>query len=459
MPVIEREPIGTLHDKITVKLAKEEYLPKFEKSLKQYAKNANIPGFRKGMVPAGMVRKMYGQSLLVDEVTKTISSELENYLKELDVALFGQPLAMPAAENMRIDINQPIDIAFSFEIGMKPEFEITPITQRERLTKYKIMVSDKMLNDEVENIQRRFGTLEEVEALTDKDQIVDGQVVLANEPGNEGSQSEQTMVSTVVAKLPVALQDQLMGKKAGDTITFRPADIAAEAELNDFATNILKAADADPNNTYKLTIEKVQQMAPKPLGEELYKEVFKDKEIATEEEFRNALQEDLSKQLDDISRQRLQNSIYELLVHATPIVLPADFLKRWQLQNSETPKTPEQIEQKYPQLDHQLRWQLISDKVMAENHIDVTKEEVREYFVKQTLSYFNIPSIEEAPWLEPYIAKMESNQESMEKTYNRLLTDKLFAFLETQFDIVEEPIEEEEYFKLPNEHAQYHQHG
>src|SRR5690606_8427608 len=124
MATVTRENIGTLHDKITVKLSKEDYWPSFEKSLKQFAKQANVPGFRKGMVPAGMIRKMYGQSIFGDEVIRTAGRELEDYLKKENLKIFAQPMITANEEKINLDMNQPAEVDFSFEIGLKPDFEI-----------------------------------------------------------------------------------------------------------------------------------------------------------------------------------------------------------------------------------------------------------------------------------------------------------------------------------------------
>ena len=129
MATVTRENIGTLHDKITVKLSKEDYLPSFERSLKQQAKSVAIPGFRKGMVPAGMVKKMYGQSIFTDEVLRTAGRQLEEYLKNEKVAIFAQPLVMPT-QTARLDMNAAADVDFDFEIGLKPDFEVTALKNK-----------------------------------------------------------------------------------------------------------------------------------------------------------------------------------------------------------------------------------------------------------------------------------------------------------------------------------------
>src|SRR5690606_771569 len=127
MATVTREPIGNLHEKLVVKLTKEDYFPAFETALKRFSKNANIPGFRKGNVPQGMVKKMYGQSVFVDEVLRSANRELENYLNETKPAIFAQPIAMDTGEQLNFDMNQPKEFDFAFEIGLKPEFEIAPL--------------------------------------------------------------------------------------------------------------------------------------------------------------------------------------------------------------------------------------------------------------------------------------------------------------------------------------------
>jgi len=177
MATVTRENMGTLHDKVTVKLVKEDYLPSFEKTLKQYAKNANVPGFRKGMVPAGMVRKMYGQAVFGDEVVRAAGKKLEDYLKNEQLAIFAQPMVLPNESPLRLDMNATNDVDFSFEIGLKPDFEITPLKEKTSLTKYKVIVGDKMVDDEVERVKRKYGKVEDQESIADKDDFMSTEIL------------------------------------------------------------------------------------------------------------------------------------------------------------------------------------------------------------------------------------------------------------------------------------------
>src|SRR5450432_3238434 len=142
MATVTKENIGLLHEKLTVKLEKTDYLPSFEKALKEYSKKANIPGFRKGMVPAGLIKKMYGTSLFTDEVLKTVDRELFNYLETDKLDIFAQPLPLET-DIRQIDVNNPADYTFNFEVGMKPEFNLADLANA-TITRYVVTVTDEM---------------------------------------------------------------------------------------------------------------------------------------------------------------------------------------------------------------------------------------------------------------------------------------------------------------------------
>lgn len=458
MATVSRESIGALHDKITVKLTKEDYLPSFEKSLKQYAKQANVPGFRKGMVPAGMVRKMYGQSLFGDEVFRSAGKQLEDYLQQEKVAIFAQPMIMPGAEKINLDMNNPSEIDFSFEVGLKPEIDITPIKNKTTLSRYAVKVTDKMLDDEVERITRRFGKVESQEAVTGKDDIIYATYEQCNAEGEVAAESQKVEDTQVFETIPAKLQEQLKGKNAEATIVFRPMDIAEGEELTAFLKNPLKQDDTAAGQYYKLTITKVGLLIARQLDAELYAQVFPNAEVADEAAFRELLRAELSKEFDRMTRERLQNEIYELLVHNTPIQLPVDFLKRWLKEGQEKQKTEAEVESEFPSFDHQLRWTLISDKLILEHDIKVTHAEVLDDIKTRVLAYFGMQNGDEAPWLDGYMQKVVKDEKTMDETYRRMLYDRLFSFLEGQFSIEQKEVNEEEFFKLPDPHAAHHHH-
>lgn len=458
MATVTRENIGTLHDKITVKLTKEDYMPSFEKSLKQYAKTANIPGFRKGNVPAGMVKKMYGQSIFGDEVLRAAGSKLEEYLKNEQVSIFAQPMVMPNEKPLSLDMNAPIDVDFAFEVGVKPEFEISAIKNKAALTKYKVAIADKMVEDETERITKRYGNAETQPEVTSKDDIIYSKYELCDAEGNVAAESKMVEDTVLLEKLPAKLQEMLMGKKNEESFVIRPADVCTAEELAGFMKDPLKEGVEAANNYYKFTLTRVAKLQPRELNEELFAQIFPNDEIKDVAAFKERLRAELSKEYDRVSRERLHNEIYEMLVHNTSFELPVPFLKRWLKEGGEKPKSETEVENEFGGFDHQLRWTLISDKLIIENGISVSIEEVKEHIKAQVLGYFGMGADGDAPWLDSYMQKVLKDDKTMDETYRRLLFEKLFTFLETQFSVTEQEVSEEEFYKLPDAHAAHHHH-
>lgn len=461
MATVVRESIGKLHDKVTVKLEKEDYVPSFEKSLKQYAKTINIPGFRKGNVPAGMVRKMYGQSIFTDEVLRTAGQKMEEYLKEEKLQIFAQPMALAGNTASKLDMNNPDEVDFSFEIGLKPEFDITATDGKQKLTRYKVVLSDKVIDDEMERIQRRFGKAEPQEKVTNKEDIIYSSFQQCDADGNVAADAQPIEDTELMDKLPVKIQELIMGKSAEDTVVIQPKEVCTEEELPVFMKDSLKLPVEDAEHYYKMTLTKVSLLIPHEVNEELFSQVFQNEEIKDEAAFREKLRTELGVEYDRMATERLQNEMYEVLVHNTNIELPVDFLKRWLREGSEQPKTEEEVAKEFPNFDHQLRWTLISDKLILDNDINVSHEEVMADIKGRVLQYFGMAANADAadtPWLDDYMAKVTKDEKTMDETYRRLLFDKLFTVLEGKFKITDEELGEEEFFKLPNPHDAHHQH-
>lgn len=458
MATVTRENIGNLHDKINVKLAKEDYMPSFDKALKQYAKQANVPGFRKGMVPAGMVKKMYGQSLFGDEVIRSASRQLEEYLNNEKIAIFAQPMILPSETPVRLDMNAPVDVDFSFEIGVKPEIEIPLLNGTEKLTRYKVAISDKMVDDEVERITRRFGKVEDQETVTGRENIIYATYQAVSATGEPLDGAEKKEDTVLLEKLPAKLQEELVGKKAGDALLFTPSKDFTAEELPAFMQQSLKADMGTADFPYELTLTKVGVLIPRELDVLLFGEVFPNENILDEKTFREHLKTELGKEFDRVAESRMNDEIYEKLVHGTHIDLPVAFLKRWMKDGQEKPRSEAEVEKEFPGFDHQLRWTLISDKILIDNNINVTEAEVMNDVKGRVLAYFGMEAGEEAPWMDSYMQKVAKDEKTMNETYRQILFSRLFEFLQTKFKIEEKEITEEEFFKLPSAHEAAHHH-
>jgi trigger factor len=457
MSTVTRENIGLLNDKITVTVNREDYLPSFEKSLKQFAKNANIPGFRKGMVPAGMVRKMHGPAIFADEVLRSVEKGLMDYLREQQLDIFAQPL--PSADNSadQLNMNEPGDYNFSFEIGLKPEFSLDLASLQ--MDKYKIEVTDEMIEEEVERLRQRLGKMNEPETVTTEDNVLNVVFEESDAEGNVAEGANRKENSLLVKYFAPAFREKLMGLKKDDSVVLQLTTAFDEKERE----WLVKDLGVDANDAgqlakyYKMTIAKVGLVEKRELNEEFFKEALPAREIKTEEEFRNAIKEDIAVQWNKHSTNYLHHELYHKLLDGVKMDFPEQFLKRWMQTGGEHPKSAEEVEQEFPGFKTQLRWTLISDKVVKDNNLDVTPEELRDYMRVQIMGYFGGMSLDgNMSWMESYVDRMMQDEQQLDTSYRRLITEKIFQWAESQVKINEKSITAEEFNKMQDKHNHEH---
>ncbi|MFN5648462.1 MAG: trigger factor [Sphingobacteriales bacterium] len=452
MPTVTRENIGLLIDKITVTVQTEDYLASFEKQLKQFARNANIPGFRKGMVPAGVVKKMHGPALFADEVLRSVEKKLVDYLQGEQLDIFAQPI--PSAENSadQLNMNAPSDYSFSFEIGLKPAFDLN--LPSVSLPRYKVNVTEEMVNDEIERLQARLGRMSEPEVVDNEENVLN---VTFEEEGVENAPKKEN--SLLVKYFTSAFRSTLMGLKKDSTVTVDLRSAFEEKEREWLIKDLgVDGSDASLDKKYTMTIVKVGLVEKRELNEEFFKEAFPTKEIKTEEEMRQLIREDIQKQWDNHARNLLHHELYHVLLEKTTMDFPESFLKKWMQSGGEKLKSAEEVEKEFPTFKDQLRWTLISDKIVKENNLDVNPEELKEYMRQQILGYFGGMSMDgNIEWLDSYVDRMLKDEQQVESSYRRLITEKLFGWAEHQINAQEKPISSEEFLKLQEQHN-HHDH-
>lgn len=453
MASVTKETIGNLHDKITVKVSKEDYYPAFEKAIKDYSKKANVPGFRKGMVPAGMVKKMYGASIYYDEVIRTVEKELQKYLVEEKPEIFAQPL--PMENDLRgLNMNEPADYEFPFEIGLKPEVSIANLESASTVM-HKIAITDEMVATEIENQLAKNGTLKDVEEVASPDTVLNVVFTEADASGAPIEGAEGKDNSILVKYFSEALQNELQGKKVGDVLLVQLKTAFGDKErewiLSDLGLD--KNNPADVEKFFNMAISKIGLVEKKELNEEFFNLIFPGKEIKTEEEFKAALQEEMQKQWDAASMNQLHDQIYHILLD-TPMELPQDFLKRWLEIGGEKQKTKQEVENEFPTFLNQLKWTLISDKVITENNLEVSEEEIREALKAQIMGYFGQMNLgdDSNEWVGSYIDRMMSDEKQVDATYRKLVTEKLFQHLATLVTPSEKIVTPEEFGALQHDH-------
>ncbi len=452
MATVIRENIGLLNDKLTVKLSKEDYLKNFETSLKKYSKNANIPGFRKGMVPTGLVKKMYGQGVFTEEVIKLAEKQLINYLETEKLDIFAQPLPLDLNSN-KLDVNNPTDYDFAFEIGLKPELKID--ASKFNVTKFVIEVEEKMINEEIERLQTRHGKMTEPEFVTGDDNVLNILFTECDENGLniEGGISKAN--SVLVKYFAEKFRTNLLGKKNDDTIKLQLNKAFEEKELDFILKDLglIKNDNSHSEKYFNITITKVGHVDKAELDDEFFIAAFPNKVIKSEAEFRNTIKEDIEFAFAAQSKNQLHDQLYHQLLDNTKIDLPEGFLKRWLQTGGEKPKTAAEAESEFPAFANSLKWTIISSKVAIDNNIQVLPDDLKAFAKNQLFSYMGMGMADESqPWVEDYINRMMKDKKFVEDSYYRIQTEKMFSALETQVSIKEEKISYDKFAEKLHHH-------
>jgi trigger factor len=456
MATVTQQDVAPLHKQLNITINKEDYLPSFEKSLKDYSKKANIPGFRKGMVPAGLIKKMYGSSLFTDEVLRTVDKEVFKFIETEKMEIFAQPL--PVDFNLQqLDVNNPTAYTFTFEVGMKPEVTV-PDLAKESVKRYKVTLTDEMVAEEVERLRSRYGNMSEPETVEGDDTVLNVTFIETDANGNEVEGGIRKDNSILVKYLKEGFRANALGKKKDDTIQLSLDEAFDEKEKQWILEDL--GLDSATDKHFKLQITKLGLVEPRELNEEFFTQLFPNEEIKTEEDFRNRVKAELEKQWDAESRNQLQHTLYHVLLDHTQIDFPADFLKRWlKTQGKEgQAKTDEEVEAEFPTFVNQLKWTLITDELIRKGGIQVQQDDLRQFAKQQLLGYMGMNAMdEEQDWVRDYIDRMMKDRKYVEDAHNRLQTQKLFDWVETQVNAVETPISKEEFIHM-NEQHQHHHH-
>ncbi len=453
MGTVTRENIGQLHDKLTVKVSKDDYLPTFDKKLKEYSKTANIPGFRKGMVPAGMIRKMHGASIFTDEILKSVEKELYTWLNSEKPEIFGQPL--PLSNHLRnMDMNNPADYEFAFEIGLKPDYTLVDFAKA-KVTLYKVGATDAMVDEEISRMQIKGGSMTEPETIDNDENVLNILFTEADKEGAiiEGGVSKEN--SVILKYLTAATQKKFMGKNVNETVTVQLSKAFGDDKLEIFLQDLgFDKNDKDAAKKYfNLQIVKIGLVQKRVLTEDFFKEIYPTKEIKTEIELRDSIKEEIENYWKGQSRNQLHDQLYHYLLDETKMDFPVEFLKRWLQTGGDKEKTPEQVETEFPTFNNQLKWTLISDKLIKENRLEVADDELREYMKVEIMRYFGTMNLgEDTGWIESYIDRMMKDEKQVDSSYRRLITDKLFSWIEGQTKTNEKEVTADELTAMQHHH-------
>lgn len=408
-----------------------------------------MPGFRPGKVPAGLVKKMYGKAILAEEVNKMLSHNLSKFIVDEKLNILGEPL--PNDEKTSdIDWETAADFEFAFDIAVAPEIEVK-FDKRKKYPYYLIQVDDKMIDQQVDSYTGRFGENEKAEAIEDKD-TVRGNFVQLDADGNElegGIKAEQVIIAIDLMK-DEAVKNEIIGKKADDTIVFDPIKVYENRHEVGHMLNISHEEAENIEGDFKFTISEVLRFKKAEVNEDLFKKAFgDDTEIKTEEEFRNKVKADIEEQLKYSSDYKFTIDSRDILLEKVEMELPEEFLKRWlKITNNEL--TDEQIEADFDNFMKDLRWQLIKDRVAKDNEIEIKQEDVKEMAKEIAAMQFRQYGMFSMPdeQLNAYADQILQNEEEARRITTRVQEDKIMAVIKENVNIDEKEINQEDFNKL-----------
>lgn len=435
---------------LTLKLEKADYQEKVEKTLKTYRQKANIPGFRKGMVPMSLIKKQFGKAVLAEEVDKLMQEKVNEYIRENKVNMLGMPL--PNEEKMQpIDFDTQEEFEFVFDIALAPEFS-AEISSADTIDYYTIEVSDELIEQQVKTYTQRSAKYDKVEQYEDKD-MIKGLLAELDENGNTkegGIQVEGAVMMPAYMKN----DDQkaiFNGAKVNDVLVFNPsvAFDHNEAELSSLL-KIKKEEVANVKGNFSFQVEEITRMVPAELNQELFDQVFGKDAVKSEEEFRAKIKEGIAKQFEADSDYKFLIDVREYLVKKIGKLEFADaLLKRIMLLNNQE-KGEAFVAENYDKSIEELTWHLIKEQLLSNNEIKVEQADVVRMANEATRIQFaqygmlNLPD----DVVEGYAKEMLKKQETVENLVNRAAESKLSAALKAKATLNNKVVSMEEFNKM-----------
>ncbi|MGQ8336005.1 trigger factor [Sunxiuqinia sp. A32] len=446
---ITKENINELNAIVTVKIEKSDYEVTVNDTLRDYRKKANMPGFRPGKVPAGLVKKMYGKAIVAEEVNKMLSQNLSKYLVEEKLNILGEPL--PNEEKQAsFDWDTTEDFEFVFDIAVAPEIEVK-LDKRKKYPFYNIEVDEETIDKQIEAYTGRFGENVKVDESADKDTLR-GDFVQLDAEGNEleeGIKAEQVIIAIDLMK-DEEVKQAAIGKKAGDVMVFDPVKVYENKHEVGHLLNVSHEDAEKIEGDFKFTISEVLRFEKAELNEDLFKKAFgEDTEIKTEEEFRAKIKADLEDNFKLSSNYKFALDSRDILLDKIEMELPEEFLKRW-IKATNEELTEEQIEQDFDNFMKDLRWQLIKDKLTKDNEIKVEDEDIKEGAKEMALSQFRQYGMSSVPdeYLNNYADQILQNEEERRRIVTKVQEDKIIEVIKENVNIDEKPISLEDFNKL-----------
>ncbi len=415
---IKHENTDTLNAVVKVDINKDDYQPKVDKILKDYRKSANIPGFRKGHVPLGLIKRQYGKAVLVDEVNKLLQDALNKYITEEKLDILGNPL--PKAQD-DFDWDKE-DYQFEFELGLAPDFEID-LKPKKGIRHYKIEADKEMLDNQVKSIRKQYGK------LVSQTEVKEGYTIHGKFVNEENNIDHETSFKVEDFKNKKD-QKLILGAKVNDSITFNTKGLFKEDE--DLAKHLGKTKEdvKDLDIDVNFNISEINEEVLAELNEEFFEKIYPNADVKTEDDLRKKIKEDAEQQLEQQSDQQLLNDVSEYLIDNVKFDLPSDFLQKWIRVSGEEELTEEQAKEEFEKSEKGLRFQLIEGKIIKDNNLQVTLDEVKNTTkdrIRMQMAQFGQMDMPEEQ-LENIAQNILQKQDEVKKISDQVMNNKLLEF-------------------------------
>ena len=448
---ITQENVDSLNAILKLKVKKEDYEPKILKSLNEYRKKVDLKGFRKGQVPIGVVKKMYGNHILADTVNDMLNELVNNYIIENKLDVLGNPLPKNN-QKFDIEISDLKDFDFEYEIGLAPEFDLDFFKKKPTLERDVIDITAKMIDEEMDRVRKRCGNVEEVVGTMEKDDMLTLQF--------DEIDSNDTLVENGIShNAPIALdmikdkkiQKIVQGLKKGEHFVIKDLIKTFEKTADELAKQILNL-ELTPETLpgVQASLVDVKRVHPAEITEDFLKTVYGEgSDVKDEVGMRSHIEKEIKVYFGKQEDSRLYNKLAETLIEKTAMSFPDEFLKRWIKLTNENPISEEQIEKEYPAFAKNLKWSLIVKKVSRENGVDVSMDEVKARTadqVRQQMASYGIPDMPDEE-MEKFVQNMMAKKDHSSQTRETLLEEKLFEFFRGQIKTKDKKVSLEEFYK------------
>ena len=452
---ITKELKDELNAVLKVQISKEDYEPRVEKVLNDYRKKARIDGFRPGKVPAGLVKKMYGKTAMVDEINKLLSENLMQYIQDEKIQILGDPIPSEK-EQKSIDWETQSEFEFAFDLGLSPEFDVK-ISKKDKLVSYSIKPNEKLIETYSDNYARRYGSFATCDTITDGKEMVKGSFIeLDGDTIKEGGIAVAESTIYLEFMKDEDIKKQFTGVKEGESVKFNlrkayPNDVELATILHQKKETI-----GELTSDFQLTVTSISKFDKAQINQELFDKIYGEGVVTSEEEFKVKIQDEIGLNLSRESQYKFRIDTKEAILNKVSFNLPVEFLKRWIFTSNEGKFTVEQIEADFATFERSFKWQLIQNKVVKENDLKVSDEEILDMAKAQTriqfeqYGLFNVPE----EHLTNYAAESLKRPEDRRRLFDQKYEDKVLDYVRENATIETKEVSAEEFDKLFEESNQ-----